>query len=120
LERAQVALGRQIEHVGELLNAPLHRALDAPTKTKAFHQRLLNVRVLKQLGNPRVLKHLEKAVFELSHVCESRLADDGLELRGERRIAFSTPRSIKRRLSRVNEVLASGIVDSPHGVAAGR
>jgi hypothetical protein len=88
LERAQVALGRQIEHVGDLLNAPLDRAFDSPTKTKAFHHRLLNVRVLKQLGNSRVLKQLEKAVFELGHVCESRLADYGLWLRGERRTAF--------------------------------
>jgi len=46
LERAQVALGREVQHAGDLLYTLVHCTLDPPTETKAPHHGLLNPRVL--------------------------------------------------------------------------
>jgi hypothetical protein len=67
LERAQVALGGQVERAGHLLHTLVHRPFDAPTETKALDHGLLNLRVLHELRNPGISKELEKAVFECSH-----------------------------------------------------
>jgi hypothetical protein len=67
LERAQVALGREVQHAGDLLTPLVHGPLDSPTETKALHDGLLNLRILHQLCNPRILEELEKAVCERSH-----------------------------------------------------
>lgn len=67
LQRAKVALGREVQDAGDLLYTLVERAFDAPANTKALERYLLNLRYLHQLRYPRVPKQPEDAVFELGH-----------------------------------------------------
>ena len=74
---ALTGLFRSREYVGTLVNMVLDFAteaieqhasdsLDAPAETKTLHHQLLDLRILQQLGDPRVLHKTEEAVFDSS------------------------------------------------------
>jgi hypothetical protein len=67
VERAQVALSREVQHPRDTLHAPVERPLDAATETQALHHQLLHFGVLHQLRDPRVPEKAEEAVFEVGH-----------------------------------------------------
>jgi hypothetical protein len=58
VERAQVALSREVQHP---------RDTDAATEKQALHHQLLHFGVLHQLRDPRVPEKAEEAVFEVGH-----------------------------------------------------
>ena len=59
LERAEVALGRQVEHASEALDALLECPFDTTAETKRFHRELLNPWIAHELRNPGVLEQGE-------------------------------------------------------------
>jgi hypothetical protein len=66
VERAKVALGREVQHARDALHTLIEGSLNAATQTKTLDHQLLDLRILKQLGDPRVLRKTEEAVLEPS------------------------------------------------------
>lgn len=66
VERAKVALGREVQHARDALHTLIEGSLDAAAETKSLHHQLLDLRILQQLGDPRVLQKTEEAVFDSS------------------------------------------------------
>ena len=67
LQRANVALGREVQEARDALHALVERPFNTAAEPKTFHHQPLNPGVLHQLCDPRVLQKTEKAVFELGH-----------------------------------------------------
>lgn len=69
-QRAKVALGCKIQHVGDPLNTLVEASFETTAKTKGPHHQLLNLGFLHQLGDPRVLEQREEVIFERGHRSE--------------------------------------------------
>jgi len=103
VERAKVALGREVQHAGDALHTLIERPLDAASETKPLDHQLLDLRISEQLRDPRVLHETEEAVFEPSHrsvVISWRLADHGLQLGGEQCVARHSDLALHEKLHR--------------------
>jgi len=67
LQRAKISLGREVEHPGDLLHSLVERPLDAASETEDLYEQALNLGVLQELCETRVLEQTNDAFPELDH-----------------------------------------------------